>query len=161
MLVIIEASWRMGGKHASAIRNCPYLHVDGRHNAIHNAANLAELNLGHNPNVACLQAPVARYPTNQLATPWIQLRCTRASQVMHAEAGYKYDGKKADVWSAGVMLYNMLTGAYPFATFEDLRLPQAELIDKIFGRMMEGDFPKPKASRLLLDRRVKRLPFGG
>ena len=37
-----------------------------------------------------------------------------APEVVRAGAGTRYDGRAADVWSAGVMLYTMIFCAYPF-----------------------------------------------
>jgi serine/threonine protein kinase len=45
-------------------------------------------------------------------------------QVLYAVRGKKYDGKAADVWASGVMLYTMLVGSYPFERQEDKTDPQ-------------------------------------
>ena len=37
-----------------------------------------------------------------------------APEVVRAAAAARYDGRAADVWSAGVMLYTMLFCRYPF-----------------------------------------------
>ena len=40
-----------------------------------------------------------------------------------------YDGAKVDVWTAGVTLFNMLTGRYPFESNNDENI--LDLYDKI------------------------------
>ena len=48
-----------------------------------------------------------------------------------------YDGKMADVWSAGVMLYTMLFARYPFERPEDKKLNQHDRLQKILHRIIK------------------------
>lgn len=54
-----------------------------------------------------------------------------------------YDGKLADVWSAGVMLYTMLFARYPFERPEDKKLRQNERLQRILHRIMKVDYVFP------------------
>ena len=47
-----------------------------------------------------------------------------------------YDGKMADVWSAGVMLYTTLFARYPFERPEDKKLPQHDRLQRILHRII-------------------------
>ena len=51
-----------------------------------------------------------------------------------------YDGKVADVWSAGVMLYTMLYARYPFERPEDKNLKPAERTNKVLRRILDVDY---------------------
>jgi hypothetical protein len=46
-----------------------------------------------------------------------------------------YDGKKADVWSAGVMLFAMIFAKYPFELAEDAALNAAERGQRMMKRI--------------------------
>ena len=44
--------------------------------------------------------------------------------------GQEYDGKKADVWSCGVMLYVMLYGHYPCEDTREIVLQDIQIPDR-------------------------------
>jgi serine/threonine protein kinase len=48
-----------------------------------------------------------------------------------------YDGKTADIWSAGVMLYTMLFARYPFERPEDKKLNQHDRLQRILHRIIK------------------------
>lgn len=59
-----------------------------------------------------------------------------------------YDGKMADVWSAGVMLYTMLFARYPFERPEDKKLRQNERLQKILHRIIKVDYVFPESTSI-------------
>lgn len=84
--------------------------------------------------------------------------------------GKTYDGKVADIWSCGVMLYVMLVGTYPFERPEDKNDPQK--LQKMIQRILrvEYEFPsgmklsselKDIMSKLLIPDPAKRITIAG
>lgn len=93
-----------------------------------------------------------------------------APEVIMTTKGKTYDGKVADIWSCGVMLYVMLVGAYPFERPEDKTDPQK--LQKMIQRILrvEYDFPpgmrlshelKDLMSQLLVPEPSKRITIAG
>jgi len=65
-----------------------------------------------------------------------------APEVITSAGGY--DGKNADVWSAGVMLYTMLYARYPFERPEDKNLRPSDRTQKVLGRIIRVDYFFPE-----------------
>ncbi|KAK9830549.1 hypothetical protein WJX72_012403 [[Myrmecia] bisecta] len=71
-----------------------------------------------------------------------------APEVIMTTKGQTYDGKIADIWSCGVMLYVMLVGAYPFERPEDKHDNQK--LQKMIQRILKVEYefpPHVKVSR--------------
>lgn len=54
-----------------------------------------------------------------------------------------YDGKVADIWSCGVMLYVLLVGTFPFARQGDEDMKNAKALQMMFGRIIKADYEDP------------------
>lgn len=72
-----------------------------------------------------------------------------APEVILTTRGKTYDGKIADIWSCGVMLYVMLVGAYPFERPEDKHDNQK--LQKMIQRILHVDYHIPSHVRLSED----------
>ena len=55
----------------------------------------------------------------------------------------QYDGKIADIWSCGVMLYVMLTSVLPFAKRGDERTNNLVRLQQMFPRIVNAEFQAP------------------
>lgn len=64
-----------------------------------------------------------------------------APEVIMTTKGQTYDGKVADIWSCGVMLYVMMVGAYPFERPEDKA--DAQKLQKMIQRILKVEYQFP------------------
>ena len=64
-----------------------------------------------------------------------------APEVIKTVKGETYDGKLADIWSCGVMLYVMLSGSYPFERADDKGNPQR--LQRMIQRILAVDYVIP------------------
>ncbi|GBF97986.1 sulfur stress regulator [Raphidocelis subcapitata] len=65
--------------------------------------------------------------------------------LVNRDADATYDGKMADVWSCGVMLFVMVAGCFPFGSFNDRDgsvAPPTEVL-RVLERMLRVDYALP------------------
>lgn len=74
-----------------------------------------------------------------------------APEVIMTTKGQTYDGKVADIWSCGVMLYVMMVGAYPFERPEDKA--DAQKLQKMIQRILKVEYQFPPHVRASSDLR--------
>ncbi|KAK9816381.1 hypothetical protein WJX74_001337, partial [Apatococcus lobatus] len=67
-----------------------------------------------------------------------------APEVIMTTKGTTYDGKMADVWSCGVMLYIMLSAAYPFGRAEDEKLRPSKKMHAMLQRILHVEYSLPR-----------------
>eukprot|EP00210_Caulerpa_lentillifera_P008396 g8008.t1 len=97
---------------------------------------------GYSKNEKYQSAPGSRVGTPAYLAPEVILTTT----------GKTYDGKVADIWSCGVMLYVMLVGSYPFERPEDKH--DESKLQKMIQRILRIDYqfpPNIRVSEDLLD----------
>ncbi|KAK9829253.1 hypothetical protein WJX72_004786 [[Myrmecia] bisecta] len=71
-----------------------------------------------------------------------------APEVILATQGTTYDGKVADVWSCGVMLFIMLAAGYPFGRPEDERLKAPRKMHVMLQRILNVEYTFPAHANL-------------
>ncbi|GAB4821494.1 hypothetical protein N2152v2_008540 [Parachlorella kessleri] len=65
--------------------------------------------------------------------------------VLASLCGRSYDAKKVDVWSAGVLLYTLLTGSAPFQRPADAQLPREQRVKAVLQRILRLDYSLPNS----------------
>eukprot|EP00775_Hariotina_reticulata_P009797 gene9797-9955_t len=82
----------------------------------------------------------AKNDVASLATSRVGTIAYMAPEVLHTTAGH-YDGKKADIWSCGVVLYTMLVGGMPFKSTKTDNLGQ--MVVSLLADMRSQRFALP------------------
>eukprot|EP00892_Ulva_mutabilis_P010117 jgi/Ulvmu1/7478/UM037_0021.1 len=62
--------------------------------------------------------------------------------------GQTYDGKPADLWSAGVILYVMLCARFPFERPDDSQLAYQDKLKKVLQRIVNVQYSFPRACNI-------------
>ncbi|KAK2078419.1 hypothetical protein QBZ16_003259 [Prototheca wickerhamii] len=82
-------------------------------------------------------------PTSRVGTP-----AYLAPEVIVSKPGTWYDGKKADIWSCGVLLYILVTGTYPFQRVRDSAMKGPQRLNAILNRILSVDYIFPERKQL-------------
>lgn len=61
--------------------------------------------------------------------------------------GQTYDGKTADLWSCGVILYIMLCARFPFERPDDAQLTYQDKLKKVLQRIVNVHYSFPRGER--------------
>ena len=76
-------------------------------------------------------------PDSRVGTP-----AYLAPEVILTTTNRPYDAKAADVWSAGVVLFILLTASYPFGRPQDDALPADQRLHAMLQRILAADWPR-------------------
>jgi serine/threonine protein kinase len=66
-----------------------------------------------------------------------------APEIFKVPVGGSYDAKKADIWSSGVTLFEMVTGMLPFRRTTDASMKHSQRNMVLIQRIMSGDYEFP------------------
>jgi serine/threonine-protein kinase SRK2 len=76
-------------------------------------------------------------PDSRVGTP-----AYLAPEIVLSTGDRPYDAKAADVWSAGVVLFILLTASYPFGRPQDDALPADQRLHTMLQRILSADWPR-------------------
>ncbi|KAL4423944.1 hypothetical protein ABPG75_001245 [Micractinium tetrahymenae] len=82
-------------------------------------------------------------PTSRVGTP-----AYLAPEVVSCQPGQNYDGKKADIWSCGVLLFAMTTDSFPFHREGDAYLKPNQKLSAMLQRILRGEYAFPPGRKL-------------